>query len=113
MLRYDVVGCGTGVQELHGPVIRHLIAQRAATVNTCYDSNLKTAQRAAQLLGAAHAATPSEMGNFEAADAAIIATPPESHAAVARRYLAAGKHVFVEKPFVARSDEARDLIELA
>lgn len=42
-----------------------------------------------------------------------IATPAETHYTIAREVLLAGKHVFVEKPFVLEEVEAEELIELA
>jgi predicted dehydrogenase len=46
-------------------------------------------------------------------DAVAIATPVSSHFELAARALEARKHVFVEKPLTASSDEALELIELA
>jgi predicted dehydrogenase len=46
-------------------------------------------------------------------DAVAIATPVSSHYRLAAAALTAGKHVFIEKPFAASSDEARGLIALA
>ncbi len=46
-------------------------------------------------------------------DAAVIATPAESHLEVTRRLIQAGKHVLVEKPITTRSHDAEELIELA
>jgi len=46
-------------------------------------------------------------------DAAVIATPPMSHAPLARKLLAAGKHVLVEKPMTASAADARDLVAMA
>ena len=46
-------------------------------------------------------------------DAVAIATPVSSHFELAARALESGKHVFVEKPLTASSDEALELIELA
>lgn len=46
-------------------------------------------------------------------DAVVIATPVSSHFALAAAALDAGKHVFVEKPLAASSEEAQDLIERA
>ncbi len=43
----------------------------------------------------------------------IIATPAETHFALAREVLLAGKHVYVEKPLVLEPGEAAELIELA
>jgi predicted dehydrogenase len=48
-----------------------------------------------------------------AIQAVAIATPVSSHFELAARALEAGKHVFVEKPLTASSDEALELIELA
>jgi predicted dehydrogenase len=48
-----------------------------------------------------------------AIDAVAIATPVSTHFELAARALEAGKHVFVEKPLAASSDEVLELIELA
>lgn len=46
-------------------------------------------------------------------DAVAIATPVSTHYEVAKRALLAGKHVLVEKPLAAHSDQAQELMELA
>jgi predicted dehydrogenase len=46
-------------------------------------------------------------------DAVLVATPPHTHHPIVRALLMAGKHVLVEKPLATRSDDARDLIEVA
>jgi predicted dehydrogenase len=46
-------------------------------------------------------------------DAVVVATPVPTHAALARRALAAGKHVFVEKPMALGGAEAEALVALA
>jgi predicted dehydrogenase len=48
-----------------------------------------------------------------AIEAVAVSTPVSSHFELAARALEAGKHVFVEKPLTASSDEALELIELA
>ena len=48
-----------------------------------------------------------------AVEAVAIATPVGTHHALAKAALEAGKHVFVEKPLAASTDEALDLVELA
>ena len=47
------------------------------------------------------------------AEAVVIATPTQSHFALAKAALEAGKHVLVEKPLAASVDEAEQLVELA
>jgi predicted dehydrogenase len=46
-------------------------------------------------------------------EAVVIATPPQSHHALAKRALQAGKHVLVEKPLATRLEHAHELAELA
>jgi len=46
-------------------------------------------------------------------DAVIIATPPETHAALVREALEAGKHVMVEKPLATDGPTAWGLVDLA
>jgi predicted dehydrogenase len=48
-----------------------------------------------------------------AIEAVVIATPPQTHAAIAARALRAGKHVLVEKPLATRLQDALELAELA
>jgi predicted dehydrogenase len=46
-------------------------------------------------------------------DAVVIARPPTSHASLALRAIAAGKHVLIEKPRATTTDAARTLVEAA
>ena len=46
-------------------------------------------------------------------DAVAIATPIRTHFALGSLFLAAGKHVLIEKPLARTADECRQLIELA
>jgi predicted dehydrogenase len=49
----------------------------------------------------------------DAVDAVSVATPTESHAAVARVFLERGKHVLVEKPITKTVAEAGEMVALA
>jgi len=49
----------------------------------------------------------------ERCDAAVIATPTVTHAEIAARFLAAGRHVLVEKPIAASVAEAEAMVALA
>ena len=46
-------------------------------------------------------------------DAVVLATPHSQHGDQVRRAAAAGKHVFVEKPFTLTADDARRAIDAA
>ena len=54
-----------------------------------------------------------EMLADESLDAVVIATPVPTHHELARRTLAAGKHVLVEKPPAMRGVEMDELVDLA
>jgi predicted dehydrogenase len=45
--------------------------------------------------------------------AVVVATPPQTHHAIARRALQAGKHVLVEKPLATCTKDARELACIA
>jgi predicted dehydrogenase len=46
-------------------------------------------------------------------EAIVLATPPSTHAPLAKRALLAGKHVLVEKPLATSFSDGRELVELA
>lgn len=46
-------------------------------------------------------------------DAVVIATPPASHAPLALKAIAAGKHVLVEKPMATTTAAARMIVDAA
>jgi predicted dehydrogenase len=48
-----------------------------------------------------------------AVEAIVIATPPPTHHALAKRALEAGKHVLVEKPLATTLDDAHELAEIS
>jgi predicted dehydrogenase len=49
----------------------------------------------------------------ESLDAVVVATPVPTHAEIATRVLAAGKHCFVEKPLGRSEEEAESVVEAA
>ena len=79
---------------------------------TAWDADASRVAGLADLHGVTAAA------NLEAAlaagpDAAVVCTPPATHVSLARRAIAAGAHVFVEKPIAPVSDEVPELVDLA
>ena len=46
-------------------------------------------------------------------DAVVVATPPSTHYALAKKALENGKHVLVEKPLTRTTSEAEELVQLA
>ena len=56
---------------------------------------------------------PLELIRSADVDAVAIVTPVFAHYDLAKAALLEGKHIFVEKPFTATSDQARELIDIA
>jgi predicted dehydrogenase len=42
-----------------------------------------------------------------------IATPPQTHFAIAKKCLEKGKHIFIEKPFTSSFEDAKSLVSIA
>jgi predicted dehydrogenase/nucleoside-diphosphate-sugar epimerase len=57
--------------------------------------------------------TPEELLAAEQPDVVHICTPPASHAPLARAALRAGCHIYVEKPFAERVDDAKQILDEA
>jgi predicted dehydrogenase len=110
MIRIGVIGCG-----YWGPnLIRSFSESDGATVESICDRNpsrlaamhkrypaIRTTQSAEELI-----ADPR-------VDAVAIATPVATHASLAMKVLAAGKHVLVEKPMTSSAESSERLIEEA
>src|SRR4029453_3308056 len=66
-------------------------------------------------IGGKFGATPAKsLDEFiEMVDAASVATPTDTHYAIARSLLTKGKHVLVEKPITDNTAHATELVELA
>lgn len=75
------------------------------------DIERSRADKAAATFGCTAYAGPREF--IDLVDAVSITVPTQSHHAVAKDFLAAGKDVLLEKPLTATIEEADDLIALA
>lgn len=94
----------------------HTAAARAAGANVVAiaSSSVASAERAARELSIGQVfATAQELIDDPQIQVVHICTPNNSHAALAKAALAAGKHVVCEKPLATSVDEAAELVELA
>lgn len=106
-LRTGVVGAGV-FGAFHAA--KHA-ASPASSLIAIYDAN---PARAARLASEREAATaPTFDALLQAVDAVVIASPAERHFEQARAAIAAGRHVYVEKPLALSVAEADALIALA
>ncbi|MFT2603654.1 Gfo/Idh/MocA family protein, partial [Escherichia coli] len=78
------------------------------------DSRLEAAQRKAQALNIAHAYDcVAALLTHPGLQVVHNCTPNHLHAQINRQILAAGLHVFSEKPLCMTAEEARELVALA
>jgi predicted dehydrogenase len=90
---------------------RQLSQTEASAFQGVFDSDLDRAEDMAGRYGVRAFPTLDEL--IQATDALIIATPASTHGALAGPALAAGRHVFVEKPLAATLSEAEALVAAA
>src|SRR5215467_13122812 len=110
MIRVVVIGYG-----YWGPnLVRNFMAASGSAVTSVCDLRQERLSSLGKLYpGVKTCSASSELINDPQIDAVIIATPVSSHFELAMAALKAGKHVLVEKPLAANSDQARKLIDEA
>jgi len=111
MIRVGVIGYG-----YWGPnVVRNLHGLDSAQVVAICDRSPEAQARAkhAYPCGEEVTSDATEILSSPDIDAVAIITPVWTHFELAKAALQNGKHVFVEKPFTANSEQAETLIELA
>jgi len=107
VLNYGIIGFG-----YWGPnLVRSFSQSPKSRVVAIADSDpARLAQAQFSCPAADLVADPQALISRRDIDVVAIATPISTHYPFAKAALAAGKHVFVEKPLTARSIEAQDLI---
>jgi scyllo-inositol 2-dehydrogenase (NADP+) len=108
MLKIGLVGYGYAGATFHAPLIGH---SGRAVVSAIASSQTEAAGKAwpAARIVADLAALLAD----SAIECIVIATPNNTHFEFARRTLAAGKHVVIDKPITLTADEARTLARTA
>lgn len=110
MFRVGIIGTGWVAQDRHIPSFRSLAGVEIVGV---YDRHLDRAQEAADRFGIGLVARERDELLTAGLDAVSVATSPWSHAEHAQAALAAGIHVFCEKPMALDLVEARAMVEAA
>jgi predicted dehydrogenase len=109
-LRVGIVGCGK-IADAHVEQVR--ATGMAEVVAVCDRELLMARQLALRFDVATTYDDLAAMLACEHLDVLHIATPPDSHLALARQAFAAGTHVFLEKPFALTAFQTREIHELA
>jgi len=103
-----LIGYGTAGAVFHAPLIAAATGLRLAAIGS---RRAKAIER--DFPEAKAYENPQSLLADPAIELVVIATPNDSHAALAREALQAGKHVVVDKPFTLEAAEAEALIALA
>jgi predicted dehydrogenase len=107
-LRVGIIGCGN-VSKQYLPNGSRLEGLRYVA---CADVDPAAADRVAS--GWGHdACAPGELLARDDVDVVLCLTPPDWHADVALQAIAAGKHVYTEKPLATSVDQARAVLDAA
>lgn len=107
-LRVAVLGCGYWGSK-HARVLQSLESVESLVV---VDADAERVRRVCGSLPGAVGYTSLDEA-LDNIDAAVVATPPTTHASMAMRLIEEGKHVLVEKPMAAESADARRMIAAA
>jgi scyllo-inositol 2-dehydrogenase (NADP+) len=107
-IRAGVIGFGLGGRIFHAPFLHAIDGFELAAILE------RHGDAAAQAYpGVAIARTLEELLALSDLSLVVVTTPPATHYELARQCLEAGKHVVIDKPFTATSEQGRELIELA
>lgn len=110
MLRVAIVGCGK-IADQHAEAIVQLPG--CEIVGVCDREELMARQLRERLNVGAHFADVDELLKEAKPDVVHLTTPPQTHYTLAKLCLAAGCHVYVEKPFTVNLAEAYELVDMA
>jgi predicted dehydrogenase len=112
MTRIAIIGLGAATNNIHLPALR-LLGARVQVVAGC-DPDPAARDRAATKWKIPHVfAEPGEMLGAVESDWVIVVTPPAMHREHAEQALAAGRHVFCEKPLAESLADADAMIAAA
>ncbi len=106
-IRASVIGYGLAGRVFHAPFVTAVDGLELAGIVERSGNSASAAYPRVIVLRSVEAALESDT------DLIVVATPNETHFDLARRALEAGKHVVVDKPLCATSEEALLLARLA
>jgi scyllo-inositol 2-dehydrogenase (NADP+) len=112
-LRVATVGLGWVGTNRHLPWLRRSPLIDLVGVVDPSEAKVRSAVSRFHVARGAAARGPDQIPWLDEIDAVTIATPPESHYALAAAYLEAGKHVLLEKPMALSTIDAQRLIAIA
>lgn len=103
-LGVGVIGCGHVARSFHLPSLARIAGARAVAAADPDPARLAAAGVPRRY------ASPEELLEDPDVEAVVVATPPLTHAAVARAVLDAGRHLLLEKPLTVTPEDADALL---
>jgi len=103
-----VVGYGLGGRVFHAPFVSAVPGLRLVAVMTRSADEVAKAYPGVKVVR-----TLPEILADSSIELVVISTPNETHFALAKQALEAGKHIVIDKPFSATSAEASELMQIA
>jgi scyllo-inositol 2-dehydrogenase (NADP+) len=103
-----VIGFGLAGQVFHAPFVSAVPGLRLEAIVQRKGDEAGKAYPAVRILRSVEEALKDA-----AVQLVVVGTPNETHFDLAKQALLAGKHVVIDKPFAATSDEAKEVKELA
>lgn len=94
-----------------GTIHAKLLAGQDVQWTGVYDLDAARAEKIAGEYGCRACASTEEL--IEGADALIVAAATSAHYGIGKQALAAGRHLFLEKPMTTTPEEGQELVELA
>jgi predicted dehydrogenase len=107
-IKIGVIGCG----NIFDAYIRNAVHFRDLSYVACADLNAELAQRKASLYGLDAMSIDAMLGR-ENIDVVLNLTVPNAHAEVSLKAIAAGKHVYTEKPLAVTLAEGAAILDAA
>lgn len=107
-LNVALIGYGMAAKVFHAPLISSVSGLRLSHIVSSKPDVVKQDWPSTTVL-----ASPADAFSNPEIDLVVVATPNDSHSDLARRALAAGKNVVVDKPFTTTVAEALELAALA
>ena len=103
-----VIGFGLGGRVFHAPFVNAVTGLRLAAIMQRKGDEAAKAYPATKIVRSL-----DELLADKSIEMVVVPTPNQTHFALAKQALEAGKHVVIDKPFASTSEEAKQLGELA
>ena len=111
IMKIGIIGCGV-ISKVYARDIKRLFPGKLQ-ICAAADVDYSRAEALAAEFDIPRACTPGELLAIPEIELVINLTPPKFHTPINQQILAAGKHLFSEKPFAMNVEDAKETLRLA